>query len=318
MPRRRPRERSSSSWLGSGRAGSGQDVGGDRLFAHVGRRGRRGHPETSTRMAWASAPPSTSSLAEARERGTREGLLVDDLEGVAGRDPALAEVAQHLGVGVRDAHEAAAVAGVQRAERHRRALVDLEVRGRDRVAVRVVGRMAELGGDELLELLGDDVLEHLGLVVDAVPRHVQVLGQVELEQPVVAQDLQRDALALGGQLDAAVGQVLDEAEPVELLDHARRRRGRDPEALGHRVGRHRAAAPLQRVDRLGVVLDRLAGALASSIVLTEMNYGTPKSRVCTMDDSWFVSCLETESCHAVYHDRHGRDHADARPGLPGA
>ena len=66
------------------------------------------------------------------------------------------------------------------------------VRVGDRVAVRVVRRVAELGGDQLLELLGEDVLEHLGLGVHAVPGHAERLGQVELEQAVVAQDLERD------------------------------------------------------------------------------------------------------------------------------
>ena len=55
------------------------------------------------------------------------------------------------------------------------------------------------------------MLERLGLVVHAVPRHAEVLGEVQLEQAVVAQHLERDALALGGQRDAAVGHVLDEA-----------------------------------------------------------------------------------------------------------
>ena len=48
-----------------------------------------------------------------------------------------------------------------------------------------------------LEVLGEHVLERLGLLVHAVPRHAQVLGQIELEQPVVAQHLERHALALG-------------------------------------------------------------------------------------------------------------------------
>ena len=71
-------------------------------------------------------------------------------------------------------------------------LLDHEVARRDRIAVRVVRRVAELRRDQLLELLGEDVLEHLGLGVDAVPRHPEVLGQVELQQPVVAQHLERD------------------------------------------------------------------------------------------------------------------------------
>ena len=86
--------------------------------------------------------------------------------------------------------------------------------------------MAELGGDERLELLGEDVLEDLGLGVDAIPRHVERLGEVELEQAVVADDLERHALAVGGQLDALVGHVVDEAELAQALAHPRRRRRR--------------------------------------------------------------------------------------------
>ena len=49
------------------------------------------------------------------------------------------------------------------------------------------------------------MLEHLGLVVDPVPGHPQRVGEVGLEQPVVADHLERDALARRGQLDAVVG-----------------------------------------------------------------------------------------------------------------
>ena len=116
---------------------------------------------------------------------------------------------------------------------------------------------AELGRDQLLELIGEHVLEHLGLVVDAVPGHAEALDQVELEQAVVAHDLERDPPPAVGERDAAVGPVLDQPELAQPLDHARGRCRGDPEALGQRVGGHRLAAPLlQRVDRLGVVLDR--------------------------------------------------------------
>ena len=60
------------------------------------------------------------------------------------------------------------------------------------------------------------MLEHLGLVVHAIPGHVERFGEVELEQPVVADDLQRDALAVAGELDAAVAHVGHEPELVEL------------------------------------------------------------------------------------------------------
>ena len=78
------------------------------------------------------------------------------------------------------------------AERLGGLLLDLERGVRDRVAVRVVGGVAELRRDQLLQLLREHVLEHLGLVVDAVPRHAERLGQVQLQQPVVAQHLERD------------------------------------------------------------------------------------------------------------------------------
>ena len=71
--------------------------------------------------------------------------------------------------------------------------VDLEVRARDRVAVRVAARIAELGGDQPLELRADDVLERFGLVVHAVPGHPEMLGEEQLEQAVVAQHLERQA-----------------------------------------------------------------------------------------------------------------------------
>ena len=83
----------------------------------------------------------------------------------------------------------------------------------------VVRGIAELGGDQLLELLGEDVLEHLGLLVDAVPRHAEVLDEVQLEQPVVADHLERDAPAGVGQRHPAVGLVGDESQLPEALDH---------------------------------------------------------------------------------------------------
>ena len=132
---------------------------------------------------------------EAGEQRAAERLAVDDLEAVAGRDAELGEVAQHLRVGVRDAHEHAgrAVSKRREASRSRSSISSCGVR--DRVPVRVVRGVAELRRDQLLELLGQHVLEHLGLVVHAVPRHAQRLREVQLQQAVVAQHLERDAPA---------------------------------------------------------------------------------------------------------------------------
>ena len=63
------------------------------------------------------------------------------------------------------------------------------------------------------------MLEHLGLRVDAVPRHAELLGEVQLEQPVMADDLERQAEAGRRELHAAVGLVAHETHLVEPLDH---------------------------------------------------------------------------------------------------
>ena len=127
-------------------------------------------------------------------------------------------------------------------------------------------KLAELGGDARLEVLGDHMLERLGLLVDAVPRHAEVLGEVGLQQPVVAQHLERDPASGFGEHHAAVGDVLDQPPLVEPLEHRRDRGRRDPEPLREVVGPHRRAvgAALQRVDRLRVVLDRLGVAVGGS------------------------------------------------------
>ena len=77
-----------------------------------------------------------------------------------------------------------------------RLLRPLEVRVRDRVAVRIVGREAERPVDPRLELLRERVLEPVGLVVDVVDADPERLGEVELEQPVVADHLERHLLAV--------------------------------------------------------------------------------------------------------------------------
>ena len=73
---------------------------------------------------------------------------------------------------------------------------------------------------------------------------------------MVAYNLERDAAAGLGQTHAAVALVRDETEPVELAQHPGDGGRLDPEPLGERVRRHVAAAALERVDRLRVVLDR--------------------------------------------------------------
>src|SRR5690348_7108818 len=88
---------------------------------------------------------------------------------------------------------------------------------RNRIAVRIVRGEAERAVDPGLQLLRKDVLEPVGLVVDVVDVHVERLGKVELEQPVVADDLEGNPFAGGRQRAAAVRGVLGEPERGQLL-----------------------------------------------------------------------------------------------------
>jgi hypothetical protein len=85
--------------------------------------------------------------------------------------------------------------------------------------VRVVRREAERAVDPRLELLRNHVFEAVGLVVDGVDGQAERLRKVELEQPVMADHLDGDALAGVAQPCAAIGLVLEQAERRELFHH---------------------------------------------------------------------------------------------------
>ena len=130
----------------------------------------------------------------------------------SGNSPSSAEVAQERRIRVGDAQDDGLVAAHQLGERARRVGHELELGGRDRIAVRIALGEAERRVDARLDLLGEVVLEAIGLGVHLVPAEPERLHQVELEQPVVADDLERDALARGRQRRAVVALVLDQSE----------------------------------------------------------------------------------------------------------
>src|SRR5439155_8757492 len=116
-----------------------------------------------------------------------------------------------------------------------------ELAVRNRPAVRVVRRIAELLVDLRLELLRERVLEPVGLRVHLVDGEAEPIREVALEQPMVSQDLQCATFADLRQRDAFVRPALDEAELGEPLRHrgrggwlhahsGRERRGRDEHA----------------------------------------------------------------------------------------
>ena len=115
-------------------------------------------------------------------------------------------------------------------------------------------RVAEPRRDHLFQLLREHVLEHLGLGVHGIPANAEALCEVELEQPVMAQHLQRDPPAGLGEPDTAIALVGDEAERVELAQHPRHRCRTHAEPLREGGRRGNPLAALERIDRLRVVL----------------------------------------------------------------
>ena len=105
--------------------------------------------------------------------------------------------------------------------------------------MRIDGGVPQAKRDQLFELLGEHVLEHLGLGVDPIPGHPQLLGEEQLDQPVMAQNLEREAATVGGQADTVVGLVFDQAELGQLAHHPRDRAGSDAEPVGQVVGGNR-------------------------------------------------------------------------------
>src|SRR2546423_104680 len=135
----------------------------------------RFNPSAAPRNSATSVDIEISSawthIAQERRRVERpvERLALDHLELRARGDPALSQEAEHLRVGVRDTHEGRPLARLEVVERTRLVVGDRQLSARDRVAVRVEGRVAELGGDQLLEALGGDGLGPLSFGMHLVP-----------------------------------------------------------------------------------------------------------------------------------------------------
>jgi len=70
--------------------------------------------------------------------------------------------------------------------------------------------IAERLRNALLEILGDDVLQAIRLLMDLIAGEAEFLMQIQLKQPVVADDLEGDALTGLGEGDAAVLAILDQ------------------------------------------------------------------------------------------------------------
>ena len=97
------------------------------------------------------------------------------------------------------------------------------------------------------------MFQSLGFLVHTIQADAQVPGQVQFDQPVVADDLQRNLLASGGELHAVVGRVVHQLQPRQFLDHVGRGGGGHVQARRDSVRRHRLAGLAEFVDHLEVI-----------------------------------------------------------------
>ena len=119
--------------------------------------------------------------------------------------------------------------------------------GGDGVTVRAGERVAELLGEARLDLGAEHVLELARLVVDGVPRHVEVVDEEPLAEAVPAHEGGAlDVARLGERDAAALGRLLDEAGRAQAAEHLGDRRRRHAELGGQPLdgdaARRRAAA----------------------------------------------------------------------------
>ena len=93
-------------------------------------------------------------------------------------------------------------------------------------------RPVESNEQPVLDLLGQLVLEGAGQAVGLVPRVAQHVRQKALDDSVAAHGLGRLPPPGPGQLDAAVGTVVEQAPARQALDGGRRRPGRHTQRSG--------------------------------------------------------------------------------------
>ena len=98
-------------------------------------------------------------------------------------------------------------------------LLDEAVCRRDGVAVGIHVRVVQRVGHPFHQGIGNRVLQTLGLFMDRVPGVAQELHQIGFDQAVPANHPQSCPATLIGQLDPAIGDVLQQPVLGKPLDH---------------------------------------------------------------------------------------------------
>jgi len=137
------------------------------------------------------------------------------------------------------------------------------LRRRNRVAVRVFQRLAEVLRQRLFEARGDRVFQRLRLGVHFAPIQAEDAGQKEFYEAVAADDPACLGQAAGGKSCALARLVRDPPVGGQAFQHPRDRRRADGEQPGD-VGRgNDVVRPAEPVDGFQVILDRGRGFAAS-------------------------------------------------------
>ena len=150
------------------------------------------------------------------------GVARLDFDRLSRLEMVLLDEAQELLVLIDDARDGDS--RLERARQQRLRVLRLHVPFgvRDRIAVRIGLGPAEHFVHAIDQAIGDGVLEQFGLVMHLVPRVAHDAHQKELDEAMAAQHQCREFLPCGGQRDARVGLVFDQARLGERLDHRRR------------------------------------------------------------------------------------------------
>ena len=135
--------------------------------------------------------------------------------------------------------------GVELGERDALVRRQLAARRRDRIAVRVVARVAERGGQRRGLLFAGAMLAPFGVRVPLAGVEPGLVGEVALPQPVNADDSQRLTPPVGGEAQGPVV-VVEQIEAAEAIDELGGGAAGEAKGPGQAFERHRALRGTRR------------------------------------------------------------------------
>ena len=139
----------------------------------------------------------------------------------AGHKTVAPQVTQQVRVVIVNAFEYDCFAGFALAQRHGLRKTNMPRRVRNRVAVRVAGRVPQQGIDAVHHEVGYCVLQNFRLVVHTVPCVAEALHEERLNEAVAANHRQRVGAAGFSELNSAVGLMFDQVGGGEALEAVR-------------------------------------------------------------------------------------------------